>query len=441
MRRALILFLLVFAGVLVACTGSTGSTTQPDLDAIPTEPEPDTPATDTAIDEPNETPPANDAPEQGTTSVEPGPAPTPSADEEPGPEQESNAVPALEPAFAGLVFDAPIELLPFDDARVVVGDQSGVIVLLDADGYQSLILDLRGRVSREGGEEGLLSLALDPSFASNGHLWAYYSAVGTPRTRLSRFTIVDEVAAQESELIVLEVPQPFRNHNGGAVRFGPDGFLYLGLGDGGLGSDPRGNGQDLGTLLGSILRLDVRNASPDQPYAIPGTNPFVGFRGVRGEIWAWGLRNPWRMSFDLETGNLWVGDVGQDSFEEINIVKRGNNLGWNIVEGDACFDGPCDPGSFTAPLTSYDHQLGCSVTGGMVVRRSGLPFLDGAYLYGDFCTGRIWVLDADLPGQPTALLQAPGNIASFGEDAQGNVYALLFGAPIMRFVAGEAADP
>ena len=446
MRRTLIWFLLAVGGIVSACTGSSGdsglsnpSVSPTDNEAFETQSigaESDTGELDP--DPADEREPSEDDVADPIEITSPNDLPLdPNADAPQGPLDAAEVL-ALEPAFGGLVFDAPIELLPFDNDRVLLADRSGVVLLLDVDGNQSLVLDLRGRVGREGREEGLLSLALDPDFASNGHLWAYYSAVDTSLSRLSRFSLVDEVAAPESELIVLEVPQPFRNHNGGSVRFGADGFLYLGLGDGGAAGDPAENGQNLGSLLGSIVRLDVRNASTSQPYVIPGTNPFVGFPGVRTEIWAWGLRNPWRMSFDAATGALWVGDVGQGEYEEVNLVRRGNNLGWNVLEGNVCFNGECDASGFTPPIAVYDHELGCSVTGGVVVRRSGLPFLDGAYVYGDFCSGRVWVVDADLPGEAIELMLAPGNIASFGEDAQGNVYVLLFKAPIMRFVTAEA---
>ena len=347
--------------------------------------------------------------------------------------------PALVEAFGGRVFARPIDLVSLDGGRFLVAEQNGVVLLIGADGSATTFLDLRERVSRASNEEGLLSLALDPPFADPGHLWLYYSVAGGQRTRLSRFSITGAAAAAEpgSELFILEIPQPFANHNGGAVRFGPDGMLYLGLGDGGAGGDPRDNGQNRSTLLGSIIRIDVQNPSPSAPYAVPADNPLVGQDGVRPEIWAYGVRNPWRMSFDVESGRLWLGDVGQSRFEEIDIVERGANLGWNLVEGGSCFQGDCDLANFAAPVAVYDHDFGCSVTGGVVVRRSGLSYLDGAYVYGDFCSGRIWTIDANQPGEPSEILTSPRPISSFAEARDGTVYALTFGGAILRFAAAE----
>ena len=203
-------------------------------------------------------------------------------------------------------------------------------------------LDIRDRVSNRGSEEGLLGLALDPQ--SDGYFYVYYSAADPRRSVVSRFAYGSEgqptvgpSADPDSELIILEIEQPYANHNGGQIAFGPDGFLYIGLGDGGAAGDPRGNGQDTSTLLGSILRIDVSEATPDQPYAIPPDNPFAD-GGGRPEIWAYGLRNPWRFSFDRETGDLWTGDVGQNQWEEIDLIERGGNYGWNTLEGNHCFN-------------------------------------------------------------------------------------------------------
>ena len=188
--------------------------------------------------------------------------------------------------------------------------------------------------------------------------------------------------------VVLEVGQPFRNHNGGMITFGPDGMLYVGLGDGGSAGDPQRNGQNLGTLLGTVLRIDTEQAEENAPYGIPADNPFVGKTGARGEIWAYGLRNPWRFSFDMETGDLWVGDVGQNALEEVDIVHPGANYGWNVMEGSRCFRSPsCNANEFQSPVTEYGRDLGCSITGGYVYRGQRIPALEGAYLYADFCSG------------------------------------------------------
>ena len=276
----------------------------------------------------------------GTAAATPAPPPTPVASPAPGATGTAERTPravAVVPALEGRRFDRPTDAAAYPGGRVLIAEQSGLVLLLDrASGEGGIFLDLRREVSREGNEEGLLGLALAPDFAASGHLYAYYSVrEGARRTRLSRFTAAGGAAEPASELVILEVAQPFSNHNGGALRFGPDGMLYLGLGDGGSAGDPASNAQDPGTLLGSILRIDVRSASEAAPYRVPEDNPFVGIDGARAEIWAYGLRNPWRMAFDPAGGSLWVGDVGQNRSEEVDVIVRGGNYGWNRLEGDS----------------------------------------------------------------------------------------------------------
>ena len=274
-------------------------------------------------------------------------------------------------AFGGLAFEWPVELAVYPvgqepgSSLFVAGQDGRVVVLRDVLGGgrprgEELLLDISGQVARRGEEEGLLSVAVDPLFTANGHLWVYYSAAGVPRsTRLSRFT-VDLAADPGSELVIIEVEQPFPNHNGGAIRFGPDGMLYLGFGDGGSGGDPMAHAQNVATLLGSVIRIDVREASAAAPYAIPADNPFAGVGGAREEIWAFGLRNPWRMAFDREGGALWLGDVGQGAVEEIDVIERGANYGWNRLEGSRCSirraaatrPGPCRRSPSTATTSA-----------------------------------------------------------------------------------------
>jgi glucose/arabinose dehydrogenase len=263
---------------------------------------------------------------------------------------------------------------------------------------------------------------------------------GARRTRLARFTVDlarDAYRADPaSELVILEQPQPYSNHNGGAVRFGPDGMLYLGLGDGGSEGDPQGNGQDLGNWLSTIIRIDVRHASAAQPYVVPPDNPFVGTAGAKPEIWAYGLRNPWRMSFDSATGALWVGDVGQDRFEEVDVVRRGGNYGWSHVEGFSCYKPStnCGIADTVPPLVVYPHGPECSISGGVVYRGRAIPALDGHYLYGDYCSGAVWALDASTRANPVRLATGVGNVVAFGTDAAGEVYVLTFGAPVLKVV-------
>jgi len=303
----------------------------------------------------------------------------------------------------------------------------------------SVFLDIRSRVSTAGNEEGLLGLAADLDFESNGHFYVYYSAASPRRSVISRFTASDDTASPETELIVLTVPQPFQNHNGGQIAFGPDGMLYISLGDGGSGGDPQGNGQDLSTLLGTILRIDVSGIGPEQGYRVPPDNPFVGVTGAREEIWAYGLRNPWRLSFDRKNGALWIGDVGQDSFEEVNLVRKGHNYGWNTLEGSHCFSPRtnCDSANTEPPVLEYGSNKGCSVIGGYVYRGTKIPTLAGAYLYGDYCSGEVRGFrfeNGEAVGDKL-LVDSGLRITSFGEDRSGEIYALTQRGHIYRLIA------
>ena len=357
----------------------------------------------------------------------------------------------LERVFADIAFDEPVFLTAAGDGsgRAFVVEQRGVVHVLASTAPRTdhgVFLDITARVSRARREEGLLGLAFDPGFASNGYFYVYYSAASPRRSVLSRFSVSGDPDAADatSELVLLEVPQPFSNHNGGMIAFGPDGFLYVGLGDGGSGGDPRGNGQDLGTLLGSILRIDVQGASAGAPYRVPADNPFVGVAGAREEIWAYGLRNPWRFSFDPATGDLWAADVGQADREEIDLVLPGRNYGWNTMEGTNCFlTADCDRSGLEPPVVEYGHGLGCSVTGGYVYRGAAVPALSGVYVYADFCTGRIWGFrhtDLGVSG-PVQLLQAPFQVSSFGTDSRGELYVLGFDGGVYRFAGDPVAPP
>ena len=303
-------------------------------------------------------------------------------------------------------------------------------------------LDLRDRVSRRGSEEGLLGIALWTPH--NGrHLFLYYSAANPRRSVVSRFDYdpLNREANPDSELVILEVEQPYSNHNGGQIAFGPDGYLYIGLGDGGAAGDPLGSGQDTSTLLGSLLRIDVSSASPEQPYAIPLDNPFAD-GGGRPEIWAYGLRNPWRFSFDRETGELWTGDVGQNQWEEIDIVERGGNFGWNILEGNHCFRprDNCDREGTIPPVWEYSLDgEPCSVIGGYVYRSDAIPWLRGAYVYGDFCSGKVYGLRYE-DGRVTEhkeLADTNLRIMSFAQDPNGELYLLSQTEGVYRLVAGR----
>lgn len=353
-------------------------------------------------------------------------------------------------AFPNLVFSRPVFLTHSPDGsnRIFVVEQRGVIQVFPNDSTASEtepFLDIRDRVNDGASEMGLLGLAFHPDFASNGFLYVNYTTTsnGPRRSIVSRFTASGNRADPGSEQILLEIAQPFTNHNGGMLAFGPDGFLYLSFGDGGLAADPEENGQDKTTLLGSILRLDVDNTDPGLNYAIPPDNPFVGEGGgVRQEIFAYGLRNPWRFSIDQQTAEIWCGDVGQEQWEEIDRIESGGNYGWDVMEGPDCFEpANCDPAGLELPIVAYDHSGGkCSVTGGYVYRGAIRPELRGAYLYGDFCSGEIWLL-RDENGQRAAdslLVDSDFNISSFGVDEQDELYILDLAGTIHRFAGSPA---
>ena len=305
----------------------------------------------------------------------------------------------------------------------------------------TVFLDLTDRVRDVANEEGLLGMAFDPRFGENGYFYVYYSASEPRRSILSRYLASRSdggVADVDSELIIMEISQPAGNHNGGQLAFGPDGYLYLALGDGGLGGDPFQNGQNKSTLLGSILRVDVSEASVIEKYRIPPDNPLFGVADARQEIWAYGLRNPWRFSFEWETGTVWAGDAGQNRWEEIDLIEKGLNYGWNIMEGAHCFTPSegCDQSGLQLPLAEYSSAVGCAVIGGYVYRGAALPSLRGIYVYGDFCSGEIWGLRYDgrlLTGQ--VLLSESGlSIRSFGQDRAGNLFILSRDSGIYRLI-------
>jgi glucose/arabinose dehydrogenase len=311
--------------------------------------------------------------------------------------------------------------------RLFVVEQHGMIWVIE-NGMQLAepFLDIRFEVGSGGNEQGLLGLAFDPNFASNGYFYVNYTGLGG-NTVIARFQVSDNpnIANPDSEAPMLYVAQPYANHNGGHLEFGPDGYLYIGLGDGGSGGDPAGNGQSLETHLGKMLRIDVTQG---EPYAIPPDNPFANGGGLP-EIWAYGLRNPWRFSFDRATGDLYIADVGQGEWEEIDFlpggIAGGSNLGWDYFEGTHPYEGtPPDGANFIGPVVEYDHGARCSVTGGYVYRGAALPAWNGVYFYGDFCSGEVMGLyqQADGAWQNEVLWDTSALITSFGLDEAGELY-------------------
>ena len=416
MSRWLILFVLL----LSACTNTTST---PGSDPELTSPSPsEITRTPLPITQTPEEPEINPSP---TTETEPE---SQSIDQIPDPS-------GFRWTLVGDSFQKPLDLTHAGDDRLFVVEQAGrILIIKDGQVLPTPFLDIRDRVNNSASEGGLLGLAFHPEYDTNGHIFVNYTGENGD-TVISRFQVSSQPnqADPDSELILLHIQQPYANHNGGGLKFGPDGKLYIGTGDGGSGGDPLGNGQRLDTLLGKLLRIDVDG---DQPYAIPSGNPFVQGEGLP-EIWAYGLRNPWRFSFDRFDGDLFIGDVGQNIWEEINFQPSGSpggvNYGWNLREGEHPFASETTAG-LTDPVAEYSHQFGCSVTGGVVVRSPSHPSWNGVYIYGDYCTGIIWGLLQSEGGlwEETQLFDTSFTIASFGEDAAGEVYLIDYKGGVYR---------
>ena len=332
-------------------------------------------------------------------------------------------------------FDSPIAMSGRSDGRLYVGERGGVVRLVD-DESDVIVLDISDRTTTDS-ERGLLGLALSPDETR-----LYVSSTDT-----NGDSIVEEYALDATGIVdpttrrpVIQIDQPYRNHNGGHIAFGPDGYLYIGMGDGGSGGDPERRALNGSTLLGKLLRIDPSTPSGELGYTVPADNPFVGVEGVRPEIWSNGLRNPWRFSFDSQTGDLWIGDVGQNAIEEVDVAPaaegggRGVSFGWSAYEGTARFNDDQPADGHVPPVHEYRHgDDGCSIVGGIVSRGERLPELAGAYVFGDYCSGRVWALrlDAGVVTEQTQLGEVD-SLVSFGEDAFGDLYALSLDGPLYR---------
>jgi len=324
----------------------------------------------------------------------------------------------------------PVDLQADGSGRLFVIEKRGFIRLIE-NGQLSPdpFLDITDRVNDDSNEMGFLGFAFHPNFSQNGYFFVNYTGQNGD-TFISRFQANGNIAPSSSELNLLRIKQPFPNHNGGSMAFGPDGYLYAGLGDGGASGDPLGNAQSVETLLGKILRIDVDSA---EPYAVPADNPFGN------EIWAYGLRNPWRISFDKQTGDLYIADVGQGEWEEVNFVPFGSrgglNFGWDFYEGTHDYDPQGITGEYVFPVSEYSHaEGGCSVTGGYVYRGS-MPEWNGIYLYGDYCTGHVWgLIKSGGQWQVQLLFESQGLITSFGQDENGEIYLLSDDGSVLQMI-------
>lgn len=344
-------------------------------------------------------------------------------------------------AFPDLEFEAPLYIAtaPGDTQRLFVVEQGGRIYAINRSAStpsKQLFLDIRSRVAMRG-EQGLLGLAFDPDYASNRRFYVYYNAVAgaggaTRSTVVARYTVNDAGqgdASTEAKLLTIPLPAAYTNHNGGWIGFGPDGKLYIAVGDGGGSGDPQNNAQNRNALLGKLLRIEPNGA-------IPPDNPFVGQSNVREEVWAYGLRNPFRVSFDREDGTLWIADVGQGRWEEINIGAKGGNYGWRKYEGDEVFntDDPA-PANVTMPAFQYDHSNGrCSIIGGYAYRGATFTGLQGRYVFADYCSGEVWVLDDDRDSS-TRIATVAARVTSFGEDQDGELYLTAADGALYQIVA------
>jgi glucose/arabinose dehydrogenase len=352
---------------------------------------------------------------------------------------------ALTPVVSGLTSPVGLETANDGTGRLFVVEQPGMILVIkNGAALPTPFLDITPKVNFDGAEQGLLGLTFHPNYPTNPHFYLNYDRlIGAQiQTVIAEYAVSaanPDQADPTSERILLTVNQPFTNHKAGQMAFGADGFLYFGLGDGGSAGDPLGNGQNLQTLLGKMLRIDVdHTGTAGQPYAIPSDNPFVGGGGLP-EIFAFGFRNPWRFSFDRPTGRVFVADVGQARFEEIDILQKGGNFGWNIMEGLHCFNPMtgCKMTGLILPIFEYDHTQGIAVIGGFVYHGTAIPQLAGTYLFSDFGSGTLWNLTEGPPGTWTrsTLLSTGRSISSLGQDSAGELYMVDLSGTVLKLIA------
>lgn len=375
----------------------------------------------------------------------PSPASTRAASSTPGPTV-GTTPPAVTVEKVAGGFSRPTFVTNAGDGsnRLFVLEKPGVIrIVKDGATLTTPFLDIKALVRSSGNEQGLLGLAFHPKFEQNGRFWVAYTALNSANT-VAEYQVSpagSDRADATSAQVLFAVPDQFSNHNGGMLAFGPDGYLYISMGDGGSSGDPDGNGQKLSSLLGKLLRIDVDGA---KPYAIPASNPFANQAGAAKEVWAYGLRNPWRFSFDRATGDIWIGDVGQNKYEEIDFQpansKGGENYGWNTMEGAHCYKpaSDCQQDGLVKPAFEYDHGDGCSVTGGYVYRGKAIPGLVGRYLFTDYCTPTFWATAREGSSFTTIELgELPSGVSSFGEDEAGELYITVDGEGAVYRIVGK----
>ncbi|MFZ1571599.1 MAG: PQQ-dependent sugar dehydrogenase [Candidatus Kapaibacterium sp.] len=346
-------------------------------------------------------------------------------------------------AFPGITFNKPIEFITTNDGtnRIFIVEQGGVIYTIDRNNskYNKIkFLDVSTKVI-SGGELGLLGFALDPKFNNNGYFYINYTARNPLRTIVSRFNLdlKKEKVDYKSEFKIIEISQPFKNHNGGCIRFGFDNYLYIATGDGGSGGDPNNNAQNFNSLLGKLLRIDVHNQSEGKNYSIPNDNPYINKLKARPEIYALGFRNPWKFYIDFKTKKIWLGDVGQEKYEEIDLVEKGGNYGWRIMEGKSVYKkNNSNIENIIPPIWDYSHKIGVCVTGGLVYYGKEIETLFGLYLFADYGTGKLWSLKINFENKVSVnlLLDTDLMIAAFGEDNYENLYLCSFDGIIYKIV-------
>lgn len=446
MKRIILLFTTLF--LLAACGGSRGSEPVAEATAPVVPSATDALPAETAVP-PTEAPPTviegDAATDQPPPTLTPAPTDTPAPTPTPLPTLTTGV--SFETVLAGGSLSRPTYLTHAGDERLFIVEQPGRIrIIQNGELVATPFLDIVDKVQDAANEQGLLSVAFHPNYGENGRFFINYTRQDGA-TVIARYQVSDDpnVAIRDSEQVLLTIPQPYGNHNGGQLKFGPDGYLYVGMGDGGSADDPLGHGQNLETLLGAMLRLNVDFENGDTLYGVPDSNPFVGVDEARNEIWAYGLRNPWRFSFDRATGDLYIADVGQNIYEEVSFQPAdssgGENYGWNIMEGFHCFQQEtCDQEGLVLPIFEYEHSQGCSVTGGYVYRGAAHPTLHGNYFFTDYCSGIVWALvpQADGTWASAQVANTGRNVASFGEDLNGELYILGHATgEVLRLTTGD----